>query len=82
MDMTFGKIKYGSYGYALIIENGTVHQIPLIHSDSTYNIYYKENKQWRFVMDAADILRNAKLPMADDEARTLMLQLVANGYVK
>lgn len=82
MDMTFGKIKYGSYGYALIIENGAVHQIPLIHSDSTYNIYYKENKQWRFVMDAADILRNAKLPMADDEARTLMLQLVANGYVK
>lgn len=82
MDMTFGKIKYGSYGYALIIENGAVYQIPLIHSDSTYNIYYKENKQWRFVMDAADILRNAKLPMADDEARTLMLQLVANGYVK
>lgn len=82
MDMTFGKIKYGSYGYALIIENGAVHQIPLIHADSTYNIYYKENKQWSFVMDAADILRNVKLPLADEEARTVMLQLVKNGYIK
>ena len=33
-------------------------------------------------MDAADILRCAKIPMADDEARTVMIQLVANGYVK
>ena len=82
MEMSFGKVKYGDYGYALIIENGAIRQIPLIHSDSSYDIYYKENKQTHYVMDAADVLRNTKLPLADDEARTVMIQLVKNGYVK
>ena len=82
MDMTFGKVKYGDYGYALIIENGAIRQIPLIHADSSYDIYYKENKQMHFIMDAADALRNTKLPLADDEAHTIMVQLVKNGYVK
>lgn len=82
MDMTFGKVEYGDYGYALIIENGAIRQIPLIHTDSSYDIYYKENKQTQFVMDAADILRNTKIPLADDEARTVMIQLVKNGYIK
>lgn len=82
MEMSFGKVKYGDYGYALIVENGAIRQIPLIHSDSSYDIYYKENKQAHFVMDAADVLRNTKLPLADDEARTVMIQLVKNGYVK
>lgn len=82
MEMSFGKVKYGDYGYALIIENGTIRQIPLIYSDSSYDIYYKENKKTHFVMDAADVLRNTKLPLADDEARIVMIQLVKNGYVK
>ena len=82
MEMSFGKVKYGNYGYALIIENGAIRQIPLIHSDSSYDIYYKENNQTHYVMDAADVLRNTKLPLADDEARTVMIQLVANGYIK
>lgn len=82
MEMSFGKVKYGDYGYALVVENGVVCQIPLIHSDSSYDIYYKENNQTYHVMDAADVLRNTKLPFADDGARTVMIQLVANGYVK
>lgn len=82
MEMSFGKIKYGDYGYALILENGAIRQIPLIHADSSYDIYYKENKQTYFIMDATDALRNTKLPLADDEAHTIMVQLVKNGYVK
>lgn len=82
MELSFGKVKYGDYGYALIIENGAIRQIPLIHSDSSYDIYYKENQQTHYVMDAADVLRNTKLPLADDEARTVMIQLVKNGYIK
>ena len=82
MEMSFGKVKYGDYGYTLIIEDGAIRQIPLIHSDSCYDIYYKENKQTYFVMDAADVLRDTKLPLADDEARIVMVQLVKNGYVK
>lgn len=82
MEMSFGKVKYGEYGYALIIENGAIRQIPLIHPDSSYDIYYKENKQTHYVMDAADVLRNTKLPLADDAAHIVMIQLVKNGYVK
>lgn len=82
MNMSFGKVKFGEYGYAIVIENGAVRQIPLIHPDSTYDVYYKENKKTTYVMDAANILRNAKLPLADDEARTVMIQLVKNGYIK
>lgn len=82
MEMSFGKVKYGDYGYALVIENGTIRQIPLIHPDSSYDIYYKENNQTYHVMDAADVLRNTMLPLADNEARTVMIQLVTNGYIK
>lgn len=82
MEMSFGKVKFGDYGYALIIENGAIRQVPLIHPDSTYCIYYKENNQTHYVMDAAEVLRNTKLPLADDEARIVMIQLVKNGYIK
>ena len=81
MTMHFGKVKYGDYGYAIVIEDGAVRQVPLIHPDSTYEVYYKENKKNTYVLDAADILRKVRLPMADEEARTLMLQLIANKYV-
>lgn len=77
-----GKVKYGDYRYALIIENGAIRQIPLIRPDSSCDIYYKENKQTQYVMDAADVLRNTKLPLVDDEARIVMTQLVTNGYIK
>lgn len=82
MTMNFGKVTYSDYGYAIVIENGAIHQVPLIHPDSTYNVYYKENKKTSFVLDAADILSNVRLPLAEDEARTIMIQLVKNGYIK
>ena len=81
MDIKFGKVKYGDYGYAIVIEDGVVRQVTLVHPDSSYKIYCKENKKTTFVMDAADVIRKEKAPMAYGEARTLMLQLVANKYV-
>lgn len=82
MEMTFGNVKCSDYGYALLIKNGAVYQTPLIHPDSTYPIYYKENGKWNYVMDAANILRSTQLLLVEDDARTVMIQLVKNGYVK
>ena len=82
MDMTFGKVPLGEYGYYLLIENGTVYQVPIINTNSSYKVYRKLNGKTTYMFDAAQILRNAKLQLDDNAAAVVMRQLVKNGYIK
>lgn len=82
MDMSFGKVPLGEYGYYLLIENGTVYQVPIINANSSYKVYRKLNGKTTYMFDAAQILRNAKLQLDDNAAAVVMRQLVKNGYIK
>jgi len=82
MEMTFGKVPLGEYGYYLLIENGTVYQVPIINANSSYKVYRKLNGKTTYMFDAAQILRNAKLQLDDNAAAVVMRQLVKNGYIK
>lgn len=82
MEMTFGKVPLGEYGYYLLIENGTVYQVPIINTNSSYKVYRKLNGKTTYMFDAAQILRNAKLQLDDNAAAVVMRQLVKNGYIK
>ena len=82
MEMTFGKVPLGEYGYYLLIEKGTVYQVPIINVNSSYKVYRKLNGKTTYMFDAAQILRNAKLQLDDNAAAVVMRQLVKNGYIK
>lgn len=81
MNLKFGRVYVGDYGYFLLIENGTFYQVPIIHPNSSYKVYYSENGKPSFVFDAADVLRNAKIRLPDEEASKVLRQLIKNGYI-
>jgi len=80
MVFDFGKIEYGAYGYYLLIEGNNVYQVPIIHPDTTMKVYYKEGKEKKLIMDAAEILRNTKFELSDEEKEKVLDQLWINGY--
>lgn len=80
MIFDFGKIEYGAYGYYLLIDDNDVYQVPIIHPDTTMKVYYKEGKERKLVMDAADILRNTKFELSEEEKEKVLDQLWINGY--
>ena len=76
MELDFGKVYVGDAGYYLSIENGEVYQIPIIQEDTTMNVYYKEKgENAQFLFDAADILRNTKIKLSDEEATKVINRL-------
>ena len=81
MDMKFGKVEFGEYGYYMVLEDGRLYQLPILHKDSSYKIYHHLDGNSSVVLDAADVLRNARLNMSDSEAAIVMKQLVKHGYV-
>lgn len=83
MELDFGQVYVGDPGYRLVIENGTVYQYPLIHKDTTMNVYFKPTgeKKAELVFDAAKILRNTKIKMDDDEAEKVLNRLREYGYI-
>lgn len=80
MEMNFAHVHLGDCGYYLIIEDGELYQIPLLHKDTELNIYYKENGESTFLFDAADILRNVKIKMSSEEASKVINKLNSEGY--
>jgi len=83
MELNFGKVNVGDPGYRIIIENGKVYQYPIIHSDTTMKVYYKEKgaKKAEYLFDAANMLRNTRIEMADEEAKKVLNQLRKHGYI-
>lgn len=80
MELDFGRVYIGDYGYYLMIEGGEVYQIPIIHPDTTFKVYYKEDGKVSYVFDAAQILRATRLRLSDDEAKKVLTHLEDNGY--
>lgn len=80
MELDFGKVYIGDYGYYLLIENGEVYQVPIIHPDTTMKVYYTKDKETQYVFDAADVLRKTRLKLSDTEKEKVLKQLKDNGY--
>lgn len=81
MELEFGRVLVGDYGYRLVVENGELYQVPIVHPNSSYKVYYKETgKSAVFVIDAADVLRNIRIKLADDEKKKVLDKLSENGY--
>lgn len=80
MELDFGRVYVGDYGYYLLIENGEVYQVPIIHPDTTMKIYYTKDKETQYVFDAAEILRKTRLKLSDAEKEKVLNQLQDNGY--
>ena len=80
MELDFGRVYVGDYGYYLIIEDGEVYQVPIIHPDTTMKVYYTKDKETQYVFDAAEVLRNTRLKLSDDKAEKVLKQLRDNGY--
>ena len=80
MELDFGKAYIGDYGYYLLIENGDVFQVPIIHPDTTFKVYYTKDKHTEYIFDAADILRTTKIKLADSEKEKVLKQLRDNGF--
>lgn len=82
MELSFGKVNLGEYGYYLMIKNGIVYQVPIINDNSSYKVYRSLNGKTSYMFDAAQLLRNARLQLDDNAAMVVMQQLVKNGYIK
>ena len=80
MELDFGKVYVGDYGYYLIYENGEFYQVPIIHEDTTMYVYYKEGKKVTKLFDAASILRGIRIKMSQEEKAKVLSQLKKNGF--
>lgn len=82
MEFNFGKVNIGECGYKLIFENGEMYQVPIIHEGTTMKVYYKEDGQTTEMFDAADILRNTKIKVSEEETKKVLDQLRHNGFIQ
>lgn len=80
MEMGFGRVHVGDCGYYLTIEDGLVYQIPILHENTKLNVYYKEGKESKLLFDAADVIRNIKIKMSEEEAIKVINRLNSEGY--
>lgn len=80
MACEFGNV-FGEFGYKLIFENGELYQVPIIHDGTKLNVYYKENGEYKWLFDAADLLRKTKIKLPEEEAEKVLEQLRENGYM-
>ena len=81
MSMTFGRVLIGDCGYRLILEDGKLYQVPLLHEDTEFRVYYKENGETTYLFDAADLLRNLRIEMPEEEAEKVLARLKEAGYL-
>ena len=81
MELKFGKVYIGDFGYRLVVENNELYQVPIVHKDSSYKVYYKEKgKDAVFVLDAANILRCTRIKLSEDEKKKVLDKLSENGF--
>lgn len=81
MSMTFGRVLIGDCGYRLILEDGKLYQVPHLHEDTEFRVYYSENGEATYLFDAADLLRNLRIEMPEDEAEKVLARLKESGYL-
>ena len=79
MELDFGRVQDGDYGYYLMIENGEVYQVPIIHPNTSFKVYYTKDKQTQYIFDATDVLRGTRIKVSD--AEKILQQLNNNGYI-
>ena len=79
MELDFGRVQDGDYGYYLMIENGEVYQVPIIHPNTSFKVYYTKDKQTQYIFDATDVLRGTRIKVSDSEK--ILQQLNNNGYI-
>ncbi len=82
MELSFGRVMVGDYGYYLLVENGMIYQVPIIHESSTYIVYRTLNGKTSALFDAAPLLRCTRSQMKSDDAIVVMRYLVTNGYIQ
>lgn len=77
----FDKAYIGDYGYYLLIEDKKhIFQVPILNEETTMKVYYTEDKETRYLFDAADILRNVKIELSDDAREEIIEQLEENNF--
>ena len=81
MELNFGRVQVGNYGYYIMIEDGEVYQVPIIHPDTSFKVYYTKDKQTQYIFDAADILRGTRIKISDSEKEKILQQLNNSGYI-
>ncbi len=80
MQLDFGRVYVGDYGYYLLYEDGDFYQVPIIHEDTTMYVYYKEGKEVKKLFDAAVLLRGLKIKLPESEKAKVLEQLKKNGF--
>ncbi len=81
MELDFGKVQVGDYGYYIMIEDGEVYQVPIIHPNTSFKVYYTKDKKTQYIFDAADVLRGTRIKFSDSEKEKVLQQLNNSGYI-
>ncbi len=81
MSMTFGRVYIGDCGYRLIFEGDKIYQVPHLHEDTEFRIYYKEDGKSTYLFDAAELLRNTRFELPKEEAAKVRKRLKESGYL-
>lgn len=58
-----------------------LYQVPHLHEDTEFRVYYSENGEATYLFDAADLLRNLRIEMPEDEAEKVLARLKESGYL-
>jgi len=81
MELDFGRVQIGDYGYYIMIEDGEVYQVPIIHPNTSFKVYYTKDKQTQYIFDAADVLRRTRIKISETEKEKVLQQLNNSGYI-
>lgn len=81
MRMKFGRVQVGDTGYRLILEDGVLYQVPRLHADTSFEVYYKNTDgETVRILDAADLLRDLKIRLPEEEAEKVLARLREAGF--
>ena len=86
MTLNFGRVNIGDCGYRLYIEDGVMYQVPILHEDTEFNVFFKEEGKTildasTYLFDAADIMRDTAMELSPEETEKVMAKLREHGLI-
>jgi len=82
MHLTFSKdFSSCPYGYSLVVKkDGSVWAYPIIHSGTSFKVYWEKDGQREYAFDAASIWGRQAAKLSDDKATQLINELDKHGF--
>ncbi len=82
MDLTFSKdFSSCPYGYSLVVKkDGSVWAYPIIHSGTSFKVYWEKDGRREYAFDAASIWGRQAAKLSDDKATQLINELDKHGF--